>query len=593
MPAIFGDHMVLQQGMSLPVWGEADPDEQVTVTFVGQSVTTRASDQGKWRVNLKPVYLRSSPDVLTVEGKNRLQFSDVLVGDVWLCSGQSNMAFPLIDSDRGESEIFHAKDPELRFFVVKEKTAFQPQQTIVGEWQRCTLESAATFSAIGYFFGRDLRKKTQMPIGLIGSYQGGTSAQTWISLAALQEAPSFSNYLAEYATVNRNLAEASASYPQRQQAYETALATWKKEIEIPYNKELTTWKIRCDEERFKLRAQPLKPEPSESKPQPPLPPDGGFNLPSVHFNAMIAPLIPYAITGVIWYQGESNQGVYALEYRRLFQRLIRSWRAAWGEGPFPFYFVGLAGYYKESLEPVESIINEEGCFNPEKGIETGDLSQYTWPQKVFFKVLRTVKVCYNFAKIILKQIPYEISSSSNSAFKINPSWAWVREGQATALTLPETGMVVATDLGDPDDIHPADKLDIGRRLALLARKNVYGERQLVASGPVYRSMKREGKKIRLMFDSIGKGLVIGVPPWSYNDSVAAPVELKGFALAGPDRLWEEATARIEGDSIVVSNDHIDHPEAVRYNWKNNPSGNLYNKEGLPAAPFRTDADQPK
>lgn len=307
LPAIFGDHMVLQQGTSLPIWGEADPGERVTVKFVGQQVTTTARQDRQWRVNLQPVYLRSSPDILTVEGKNHLEFSDVLVGDVWLCSGQSNMAFPLRDADGGETAAIHAEDDQLRFFIVSQKRSLQPQHELEGRWERCSPEAAANFSAVGYFFGRDLRMSSGMPIGLIGSYCGGSSAQAWMSLAALQQSPSFSNYLAEYHRIVRDFSKNSETYAQRKIDYEQELAVWGEAVEAPYQKELEAWRLKCKEACSKLWAQPLKPNPLFEKPMPPCPPDGGVTAPTMLFNAMIAPFIPYAMTGVIWYQGESNE----------------------------------------------------------------------------------------------------------------------------------------------------------------------------------------------------------------------------------------------------------------------------------------------
>ncbi|MBX9577407.1 MAG: sialate O-acetylesterase [Chthoniobacterales bacterium] len=556
MPAIFGDHMVLQQGTSLPIWGEADPGERVTVKFVGQQVTTTARKDRQWRVNLQPVYLRSSPDILMVDGKNHLEFSDVLVGDVWLCSGQSNMAFPLRDADGGEEAIIHAEDHQLRFFVVTEKRAFQPQRQVEGRWERSSPEVAAGFSAVSYFFGRDLRMATGMPVGLIGSYCGGSSAQAWMSFSALQQAPSFSHYLAQYHQIARDFPKNSEVYSQRKADYQQELAAWEEMVGVPYQKELEAWTLKCKEACSKLWAQPLKPDPLSQKPTPPFPPDGGVTSPTLLFNAMIAPLIPYAITGVIWYQGESNENresphswmtqfpssgidntVFSVvEYRRLFQRLIRSWRAAWGEGPFPFYFVSLAGFRKSTLDPVEMLINDEG--------------------------------------------------------DLNPGWAWLREGQAVALSLPETGMAEAVDIGNPNDIHPKDKLDVGRRLALLARKNLYGQ-QVVASGPTYRSMKQEGKTLRLTFDNVGKGLTVAAPPSRYDGTIVMLCSLQGFAIAGDDRHWYDAIALIDGSDVIVSSEFVSKPTAVRYNWKDNPTGNLYNKDGLPAAPFRTDLDQPK
>jgi len=535
MPAIFGDHMVLQQGIFLPIWGEADPKEQISIHFAGQSVTTKADTRGVWRVNLKPVSCRKTSGILKVEGRNSLTFSDVLVGDVWLCGGGSNMALPLIDSYRGQTFMEQANEPELRLFVVNPRRTLRLQKKITGEWRRCTPEAAAHFSAVGYFFGTDVHKITQLPIGLIGCYEEEAPLQAWISFKALQEAPSFSHYLAEYHALVRDFSQATATYSQRQATSQSALIRWRQEVEKPYQQELASWRVACDDARFKLQAQPVRPQLAEAMPEAPQPPDGGNQLPSGLFNGMLAPLIPYAIAGVIWYQGESNEGAASFEYRRLFLRLIRSWRTAWGEGPFPFFFVSLAAHGKPSSKTLDLMRDEEGRFNS--------------------------------------------------------SWPWVREGQAAALTLPETGMVVASDLGDPYDITPLYKLDVGRRLGLLARKNVYGE-QVIDSGPIYRSMKKEGSKIRIFFDDIGSGLTLGAPAWSYDDKIPLTCSLKGFAIAGSDRHWQEATAHIDGNSVVVSSDYTECPDVVRYNWKNNPSGNLYNKEGLPAAPFRTDLDQP-
>jgi sialate O-acetylesterase len=557
MPAIFGDHMVLQQGTSLPIWGRADPGEQVTVQFVGQKVTTTARYDGVWRVNLQPVYLRSSPDILMIDGKNHLEFSDVLVGEVWLCSGGSNMALPLREADGATSAIDHAEDEQLRFFVVPEQRACQPQYELRGRWERALPESAATFSAVGYFFGRDLRMATGMPIGLIGSYCSGSTAQAWISLSALEQSPSFSNYVAQYHHMVHDFSKNREIYQQQKAIYERELDVWEREVGLPYQEELAIWRVQCQEACSKLWAQPQRPEPSSPKPIPPLSPDGGPRVPTMLFNGMIAPLIPYALTGLIWYQGESNengrlfsepikQNSYswsalqpispAFEYRRLFQRLIRSWRVAWGEGPLPFYFVSLTGFHQSTSDPIDRLLDQEGRWNP--------------------------------------------------------GWAWLREGQALMLSLPETQMAVATDLGDPDTIHPKDKLDVGRRLALLAREHLYGQK-VRGTSPTYRSMKQEGSTLQLTFDHVGDGLTVAAPPGRYDVITVFPHSLQGFAIAGDDRHWYQATALIQGDCITLSSPLVKKPTAARYNWKDDPTGNLYSREGLPAGAFRTDLDQPK
>jgi sialate O-acetylesterase len=263
----------------------------------------------------------------------------------------------------------------------------------------------------------------------------------------------------------------------------------------------------------------------------------GSRISSGIFNGMISPLIPFAISGVIWYQGESDDGSNALQYRRMLPRLITDWRGNWKQGPFPFYFVSLAGFGDDQDAVVEKYRGNDG------------------------KPLR--------------------------------SWPWIREGESCALMLPNTGMAMAYDIGDPDTRIPEDKLDVGRRLALLARRRVY-EENLVDSGPIFQEMKSEGSKIRIRFGSVGGGLIMGIPPWhpEGREPLFAP-SLRGFVIRGEDQKWHPADAVIDGDCVILSNDAVRSPVAVRYGWKGLPDGNLYNKNGLPAVPFRTDTDQPE
>jgi len=338
-----------------------------------------------------------------------------------------------------------------------------------GKWAVCTPESVAHFSAVAHFFGLELRHDLKRPIGLISSDVGGTPAQAWTSLSALQKDPPFTNYVDAYQKIAANLPKAGEGSPS-------------------------------------ASAPPAKV------------PSG---TPTVLYNGMIAPLMPYAIKGVIWYQGESNSNK-GLEYRTLFPRLISDWREKWNQGDFPFLFVQLANYRGPQTKPSE-----------------GD-------------------------------------------------WAYLREAQLMTLALPNTGMAVAIDIGDATTIHPKDKLDVGLRLALAARHVAYGQ-DLVYSGPIYDSMKIEGNKIRLIFKDTGSGLKMGTPPWTPTGvPVPAPTELKGFAIAGADKNFVWAKAEIDGNDVVVSSDQVASPVAVRYGWANNPPCNLYNKEGLPASPFRTD-----
>ena len=466
LPAIFGDHMVLQQGTTLPIWGKAAPGEEVLVTLRQQSAQTVAAPNGSWRVMLRQLPVSPNATTLVVQGNNRIEIQDVLLGDVWLCAGEGNMEFPLSDAVEGKDEQSGMGDGYLRFFLADKTPSLMPEGQGSGHWVVCTPDAAAAFSAVGYFFARDLRNARQRPIGMIQCAWKQSPAQAWISQQGLDAKPSFSRHLS-----TSGLSEA------------------------------------------------------------------GQKTSSALFNGMIHPLIPYAITGVIWYQGESNEGLDALEYRRLFPRLITDWRKQWGQGPTPFFFVSPAGFGDEEGPVVE---------------------------------------------------PF--SSDNHHPSRALP---WLREGAACALALPNTGMAAATDLGLPDELYPPDKLDVGRRLALLARKRVYGE-EIVDSGPAFQSMQTEGAKIRVKFSNVGSGLTLGGSPFQREDvSPSIATLLTGFALAGREGKWFPATGLIKGDTVLLSSDAVSHPTEVRYNWKGFAVGNLYNREGLPATPFRSDTAQPE
>jgi sialate O-acetylesterase len=505
MPAIFGDHMVLQQDAQLPVWGWADPGENITVKIGDKRGSTVCGPDGKWRVELPALPSDNQPQALRIEGEDgKLEFSDVLVGDVWVCSGQSNMGIPLRYAHNAGTELPKAADTKLRLFLVPQMCAADPREDTRGHWEVCTPETAGGFSAVGYFFGHELRKELKRPIGLIGAYWGGTAAQAWISHAALERPPAFTKYLDQY---RKALEIHKTVTPAMTADYEARVKKWDEGF------------------RAALVQKVAPPHPSSAPVQPdptgvPNPAAARPGVPTTVFNGMIAPLIPYAIKGVIWYQGEGNAyAATAAEYRTLFPRLIEDWRSLWGRGDFPFLFVQLPNF-----------------------IATGA------PQ----------------------------------------DWPLLREAQLRTLSLPNTGMAVTIDIGHPNDVHPKGKLDVGLRLALAARKVAYGE-DLVFSGPIYDSMKMDGNKIRIRFKNMGSGLAMGVPPWTWDGSVPPkPEKLTGFSITGSDQKWVGADAAIDGDEVVVSSESVPAPLAVRYGWDNNPACNLYNKEGLPASPFRTD-----
>lgn len=464
LPAVISDGMVLQQNMDVPFWGWADDGEVVTVEMQGQKVSATAKD-GKWLLRLKPLNA-GGPYALTIRGKNTIEMKNVLVGEVWVCSGQSNMEWRLRQTDNADTEIANAKYPQIRLFTVARAEVEAPAKDVKGAWKECGPESVATFSAVGYFFGRDLHKARNVPVGLINNAVGGSPAESWMNPEALKADSEYNGFF--------------ANYTKLMERYEKALAKYKEDAE-------------------KAKAEGKEAPRAPGKPW----------LPAGLYNGMVAPLLPYAIKGAIWYQGESN-APRAYQYRRLFPAMIRNWRADWGQGDFPFLFVQLA------------------AFGP-NGPKLGD-----------------------------------------------SDWAELREAQTMTLTASSnTGMALAIDVGNISDIHPRNKQPVGARLALAARSVAYGEK-LVFSGPVFDKLKLSGNKAVLSFKHTGSGLE------------ARGGELKGFLIAGEDKVWHAAKAELKGKRIEVSSPDVAKPVAVRYGWAKFPECNLYNKEGLPAVPFRTD-----
>lgn len=481
LPSVIGDNMVLQQGMDVPLWGWEQPGQKVTVkgSWGGETRQTTADADGKWMVKIKPP-AAGGPYEIAVTGQDTVNLKNVLCGEVWVCSGQSNMEFALTQAANGEAEIEAANYPHIHLFTVQKKVSQKPMKDCKGKWLECSPHTAWGFSAVGYFFGRELYKQLNVPIGLIHTSWGGTLAEAWTSK--------------EYLQMNRD--------------FKPILERYKKALEV-YPK--ASKRFREEMKKFEQTAAKLKAEgkrvPRRPRFQRPMGPDNQ-NSPSGLYNGMLAPIIPYGIAGVIWYQGESNAS-RAYQYRQLFPTMIKCWRDSWRQGDFPFLFVQLANFMKVVAEPTES------------------------------------------------------------------EWAELREAQLMTLSLPRTGMAVIIDIGQADNIHPTNKQDVGKRLALWALAKTYGK-DIVYSGPIYSSMDIKDNRIILHFKHTGGGLKAKDGP------------LKGFAIAGADRKFVWADAKIEGDTVVVSSDKVKEPVAVRYAWANNPVCNLYNAEGLPASPFRTD-----
>lgn len=475
---IFTDNMVLQRGVKVPVWGTADAGEEVSVAFDKQTVKVTADKDGNWKAELESLEA-GGPFELTVAGKTTLTIKNVLVGDVWICSGQSNMEFTVNGALNSKDEIAKADFPQIRHIKVANKVGLEPKDSISGKWAVCSPQTAGGFTAVGFFFARELHQELKVPIGLIHSSWGGTPAESWTSREVLEGDP-------DLKVIMDRSDWGLKEFPKQKEKYEQDLKDWQAAAE----------KAKADG----------KPAPAKLKA--PAEPDKNPWYASGLYNGMIKPLIPFAIKGAIWYQGESNAG-RAFQYRKLFPAMIQDWRKRWGQD-FPFFFVQLANYTARKPEPAES------------------------------------------------------------------DWAELREAQTMTLSLPKTGMAVIIDIGDDKDIHPKNKQDVGKRLALAADAIAYGK-EIEYSGPMYDSMAVEGNTVRIKFKHLGGGL-----------EAKGGGEPKGFAIAGADKKWVWAQAKIDGETIVVSSDRVEKPAAVRYAWANNPECNLYNKAGLPASPFRTD-----
>jgi sialate O-acetylesterase len=423
---LFTDHAVLQRDKPLPIWGWAAPGEKVRVSFASQTIGATADQSGKWLVVLDPLPANSTGGDLSAAGQTTATAADVVVGDIWLCSGQSNMEFPVRDVENAAAEINTGNFPLIRQLALPPSLQKAPSEKFSGNsnWVAATPASVGSFSAVAYFFARDLQPRLNIPIGLINASAGDAEIESWIAASAFANTP-----------------------------------------ELKPNRE-----------------------------------------PAALFNGMIAPLLPTALRGFLWYQGESD-AYRPREYAAQQRLLIRSWRTYFAQGDLPFFFVQLPN------------------FKAGNGFGT--------------------------------------------------DWAILRDEQAEALMLPNTGMAVTIDLGDPNNLHPRNKQEVGRRLSLIARKEIYGM-NVDDSGPVFSGAEREGTAFRIHFTHAGTGLTAEDHPVSC------------FQIAGFDRKFYPASARIEGETVVVSAREVISPVAVRYAWFNDPDANLYNGAGLPARPFRTD-----
>ena len=613
LPKIFSDNMVLQRNGLIPIWGWADANEKIEVRFNNQVKSVKAGKNGKWLIRLDAENA-GGPYDMTIKGKNTVQIRNILVGEVWLCSGQSNMEWTVGQSMNAKQEIAAANNLFIRHIKIQRDISSLPQNDInAGDWQICDSTTVANFTGVGYFFAKNLYNELKIPVGLINSSWGGTNIETWISREAFENSDEFKEMIAGMPKIDldslsklkvkgsvmriealqgtkmegmntsqfRELSFDDSKWPvlnqpqlwEEQSIGELDGIVWLRKTivlaSLDLTKEATLVLSKIDDNdityvngikvgstnqwdanrRYTIPPGVFK----EGKNviavrvedtgggggiygdaadvklilyNASLPLSGEWkfqvesvikttnqnSLPSLCFNAMISPLIPFAFQGVLWYQGESNAG-RSYQYRKAFPLLINDWRQKWNNSSMPFYFVQLATFNNPGN-------SNEGC-----------------------------------------------------------GWAELREAQTMTLSLPNTGMCVTTDLvTNPKDIHPTNKQDVGKRLAALALNNLYSK-NMICNGPIYKSMEIKNDQVILSFDNIGTGLYT---PDKYG-------YIRGFEMAGKDQVFHYAKAFIKGNTVVLFNEKVENPVAVHFGWIGDASDcNLFNKEGYPAVPFRTD-----
>lgn len=480
LPALFSDHMVLQRDKAVAVWGWADADEEISVEFAGQKKAAKADAGGKWSLRLDPLPASAESRKLTVIGKDgrKAEVSDVLVGDVWLGSGQSNMAMTVNRAKDFEKEKAAATFPQVRHFKEESAGAATAQAQAKGTWLACTPDNVGGFSAALYYFGREIHREIGVPIGLINSSVGGTPIESWIAPELQESKPELKAALdaQSAATPKIDPAKAKADYAQALEKYKVAKA-----------------KAKAD---------------GKAAPRPPRDPVAMSERKTSYgqlFNGKVAPLVPYTLKGMLWYQGEANSAdTRAPLYAHQLSALVTDWRARWGD-ELPFAWVQLPNFNRAG----------EG-------------------------------------------------------------WPLMRESMMKTLALPNTGMAITIDIGDAGNIHPANKQEVGRRLSLWALGTVYDKKVAATSGPLPAGHEIKGAEFIVTL-SHAEGL-------KTRDGAPA----KAFQLAGTDKQWKPATAKIDGSRLIVSSAEVAAPVALRYAWLDNPETNLVNGADLPAAPFRTD-----
>ncbi|MEM7230560.1 MAG: sialate O-acetylesterase [Planctomycetota bacterium] len=495
LAGIFGNHMVIQQGEPVRVFGWAEPGEQVSVSFAGQTGVTNAQKNGRWRVNLPAVKADGETHSIVVKGKNTVEIQDVLIGEVWICSGQSNMEWTVSRSLNPKEEAAAANHPKIRLFnVPRHISAGTPNDDTPGKWQVCSPRSVPGFSAVGYFFGRKLSQETHLPIGLVGTNWGGTRIEPWTPPVGFERA-GLKDISKKLKQLDPSTREGKDYLQSHLDSVEKWVAGARKRVEA---------------------GQALGNPPGRMN-------HGSIGGATTIYNGMVHGLAPFSVKGAVWYQGESNAGD-GVRYAAKKRALVEGWRVVFENDDLSFYWVSLANF----RQPTD---------NPAGG-----------------------------------------------------GWGPVRDGQRLALSIPNTGMALAIDIGDARDIHPRNKQDVGLRLARWALRDHYGQKNLVPCGPLFTKATVEGQTIRVSFDHVGKGLMVGKKTAGLDPAKeVAGGKLRRFAISGKNGEWKWAEAKIDGETVVVWSKDVPEPVAVRYGYESNPVGaNLYNRDGLPASPFSSD-----
>ena len=469
LPKVIGSNMVLQRGVEVPIWGWDDPGNEVSVVIGNKKKVAKVPEDGKWTVNLEPMEAGGPHKIQITSGQDQIVLSNVLFGEVWICSGQSNMEWSVKGSNNPEKEIAGAKYPQIRLFHIPKKASTFPENDCNASWKECSPESVANFSAVAYYFGRHLQSELNVPIGLVGTAWGGTRIEPWTPIPGFDAVDNL-----------RSIADKVRRFSDLDLIVDRA-QRWADAVKSAV-------------------------ENGRRIPSPPQVPKLNHGNPTGLYNGMISPVVPYAVKGAIWYQGESNVGEGMLYHDKM-KALIAGWRHVFQKKDLAFHFVQLAPYRYNRADSLPNI--------------------------------------------------------------------W--EAQAATLAVPGTGMAIITDIGNTGDIHPRNKQDVGKRLALWSLAKDYGKEKSVYSGPLYKSMKVEGDKIRINFVHTGTGLK------SRDDK-----DLTDFMISGPSGEFVVAKAKIDGHTVIVSAENVTEPKNVRFGWHETVNPNLSNKEGLPASPFKTD-----